>query len=300
MNKEYIVLYHARCLDGKAAAFAAWLKLKDTADYIAVQYGEEPDYELCKNKSVFIVDFSYKSEILVKLIQVAKSVYVLDHHATALPELEKTLDLLGCDNDHYNCFNYTYDKTRSGCVITWEYFHTDPVPELLLHIQDNDLFKFESPDSKEICVALISSDYLNRPFGTFYLLTDHWDYGDTKKILIKNGETVISALKLQQLDIMLESYECFIRHGERSIKGLAVNTSSIFRTSIGNLLAIRSTTYGVVWQRLATGKYKVSLRSNGTLDVSAIALEYGGGGHFGAASVILTEKEFKKMLRTKP
>jgi len=44
VNKEIVVLYHANCLDGFGAAYAAWKKFGDTADYIPVQYGEEVNY----------------------------------------------------------------------------------------------------------------------------------------------------------------------------------------------------------------------------------------------------------------
>ncbi|MBK8773051.1 MAG: hypothetical protein IPM06_21840 [Rhizobiales bacterium] len=35
-----LVIYHANCADGFGAAFAAWLRLGDSADYVACRYGE--------------------------------------------------------------------------------------------------------------------------------------------------------------------------------------------------------------------------------------------------------------------
>ena len=37
-EKNIVVLYHADCLDGFGAAYAAWEKFGDTAEYIPVQY----------------------------------------------------------------------------------------------------------------------------------------------------------------------------------------------------------------------------------------------------------------------
>ena len=33
-----LVIYHASCADGFGAAFAAWLKLGDDAEYVPMQY----------------------------------------------------------------------------------------------------------------------------------------------------------------------------------------------------------------------------------------------------------------------
>lgn len=38
-----LVLYHANCADGFGAAFAAWLKLGDEAEYVACSYGKQAD-----------------------------------------------------------------------------------------------------------------------------------------------------------------------------------------------------------------------------------------------------------------
>lgn len=41
MMKTY-VLYHAHCADGFGAAYAAWLKLGNDAQYVPVKYGDPP------------------------------------------------------------------------------------------------------------------------------------------------------------------------------------------------------------------------------------------------------------------
>lgn len=47
-----------------------------------------------------------------------------------------------------------FDMTKSGAVLTWEYFHDKSVPKLLLHIQDRDIWKWSIPGSDEILTAL--------------------------------------------------------------------------------------------------------------------------------------------------
>ena len=40
-----LVIYHANCADGFGAAFAAWLKFGDEAEYQAAQYGKPITFE---------------------------------------------------------------------------------------------------------------------------------------------------------------------------------------------------------------------------------------------------------------
>ena len=69
----------------------------------------------------------------------------------------------------------------------------------------------------------------------------------------------------------------------RAVDGLAVNASALFASELGNRLAERSGTFGLVWELGAEGDAKVSLRAAGRVDVAAIAAGYGGGGHPNAA-----------------
>ena len=50
-----IVLYHAYCADGFGAAWAAWQKLGDDADYLPVRHGNPPP-TLPEGASVYIPD----------------------------------------------------------------------------------------------------------------------------------------------------------------------------------------------------------------------------------------------------
>ena len=69
----------------------------------------------------------------------------------------------------------------------------------------------------------------------------------------------------------------------RAVSGLAVNANALFASELGNRLAERSGSFGLVWELAAGGDVKVSLRAAGRVDVAAIAAGYGGGGHPNAA-----------------
>ena len=91
-----LVIYHANCADGFAAAFAAWLKIGDEAEYVPCQYGQitgdEEGWEklMAKfadggnlNRDVYILDFSFPRTIMDHLMECADKVVWLDHHASS-------------------------------------------------------------------------------------------------------------------------------------------------------------------------------------------------------------------------
>src|SRR5690606_18083449 len=95
-----------------------------------------------RNKAeVYILDFSYNKETLLHLSHFVKKIVVLDHHITAKEDLE---DLP---------FAF-FDMDKSGAVLAWEYFRPGvPVPKLLLHVQDRDLWKFKLDNTAEILLG---------------------------------------------------------------------------------------------------------------------------------------------------
>ena len=57
-----LVIYHDSCADGFGAAFAAWLKLGDEAEYLPMQYGAKTDVlqeHQPDGREVYVLDFSF-------------------------------------------------------------------------------------------------------------------------------------------------------------------------------------------------------------------------------------------------
>lgn len=130
------VLYHDDA-DGYASALSAYMQHEDRAKYIAVQYGQEfPIKDLKVTDSIYILDFSYKKEILEDVYSQVNSLVVIDHHETAMRDLEH--------------LNYAiFDMSKSGARLSWEYFNPDiQVPMLILLVEDRDLWKFTFEDTK--------------------------------------------------------------------------------------------------------------------------------------------------------
>ena len=66
-DKKIIIIYHSNCLDGFGSAYIAWKQFGEDADYIPAHYGNSPPD--VKDKKVYIVDFSYPREVLLKMAE---------------------------------------------------------------------------------------------------------------------------------------------------------------------------------------------------------------------------------------
>lgn len=248
------VLYHGNCPDGFGAAYAAWKKYGDDAEYIPVQYGEPIRADLAGH-DVLIVDFSYPRDQLEALRAHAASLLVIDHHKTAAEAL---------DGLPYAIF----DMHKSGAVLTWEHLHAQPVPPLLLYVQDRDLWAWALADSKEVSAALWCCP---RTFG-------EWDAIDVSDLATEGA--------------------AILRYKRTIIEQMAANTR--LRTLGGHVVPVvnASVEFSEVGERLCelhpdapfsayyfdrADKRQWGMRSRGGFDCSGVAKQYGGGGHPGAA-----------------
>ncbi|MBF0240258.1 MAG: phosphoesterase, partial [SAR324 cluster bacterium] len=145
-----VVIYHGDCLDGFGAAWSVRQCFQDhpRISFHPAFHGNLPP-DVDRNTIVIIVDFSFKRPILKKLCEQSSKVILVDHHVSALKDLE------GLEQEHAN-LSTTFDMNRSGAVLSWNFFQKSSPPELLRYIQDKDLWLWELPKSREINTALRS------------------------------------------------------------------------------------------------------------------------------------------------
>lgn len=271
------VLYHANCPDGFCAAWAAYTVLGDDAEYIPVQYGQDPP-DVGGNR-VYIVDFSYKREVMRRILSAAHFVCVLDHHKTAEAELAGIVDefVLRPDlitNPPGSELPFVrFDMDKSGARLAWEYFHPKmDSPWLVDYVEDRDLWRWALPCSRDINAGLAAQP---KDFATWCALDVD---PDSRERMRFDGQAIN-----RYADGLVDS----ICRGAREIdlgghKILAANTSVLFSDVAGKLAEGRP--FGAAWFIRADGKRQWSLRSrDGGIDVSEIAKSFGGGGHRNAA-----------------
>lgn len=295
-----LVIYHADCTDGFGAAFAAWLKLGDEAEYLPIAYNQQanPEMRFVKNRDVYILDFNYARDQMEYIFANAKRVVWLDHHKTAFEmwcgKYERGMrwhELQGRSDEVF----ILLDDNKSGAMLSWEHFHpTTEVPMLIKHIDDRDRWQFKLEGSKELHAALQA----RRPWEFWHWRDEFGFNGNSEawcqralKEAISEGKAILRAQDQNVASMAKQARKCCIwKHcgdalDERNLfeeEGIAVN-ANLHQSELGHVLATQSGTYGLIWYVDAGGAVNCSLRSNGDYDVSAIAKAFGGGGHKNAA-----------------
>ena len=277
-----LVIYHANCTDGFGAAFAAWLKLGDNAEYLPMEHGHSvgANLPMFEGREVYILDFSFLKQDMDDIFVEAKRVVWLDHHKTAFEMWLGATPrhgeyVLGTPNTIW------LDNNKSGALLAWEYFHPGTeVPMLIQHIDDRDRWQFKLDGSKELHAALASYKPWRFEQWEGFLVWENFRQ-EGAAILRAHSQQVQAALKQARptsIRVLL-SEDGFAP----VLNGLAANAPAFLASDLGHELANKSGTFGLVWSMAKDGQAHCSLRSNGDYDVSAIAKCFGGGGHRNAA-----------------
>lgn len=293
-DNNIFVLYHANCMDGLGAKFAAWTLYGKCANYIPVHYNEPLPQELLdrinepNDIEVYIVDFSYDRETLDDLNSKVMKLIVLDHHKTALEALRGAPYAI-------------FDMNKSGAVLAWEYFRPGvPVPKLLLHVQDRDLWKFKLDNTVEILLGFepYKEDMEAWNQATFpkdfeSVLESYRVKGETIKTFrdkqIKNtakNATIISVPIDDPNRTNTETYKVALVNATDNISELGAYLNNSLDIDFSISYFIRS-----------DGIVVLSFRSTaGGVDVSKIAEAFGGGGHPAAAGATVTIDVLQRLL----
>ena len=269
IEKNIVVIYHKRCPDGFGAAYAAWKKFGDTAEYIEAGYGD-PLPEGLAGKEVYILDFIFEEPgQMEELTKSAKRLVVLDHHISSKALTESAPE-------------HVFDNERSGATIAWSYFHPDaPMPGLLKFIEDNDIYRYALPETQDVATYLIVQPYdfhawdsmvreLDDPEGRATFLARAHAYNEFYE---KICAIAVEAAK----KVEFEGHECLFANSLPSIT---------MRSHIGSLLYKKLPPIALVVSAHPDG-FGISIRSDGSVDVSQLAAKYGGGGHAGSAGFFI-------------
>lgn len=268
------ILYHAACNDGIAAAWAAAKALPGSR---LVPMAYHWDIPSIPEDEVYVVDFSLPAENLKQLSR-TKKVVVLDHHKSALQLLEQ-------DTGSAEIF---LDMDRSGCVISWEYFHPKaPIPNLLRYVQDGDLWRWELPHSKTIISGFLSNIVSRYDWSINDIDQDVKDLERedvTQSSIFHRGKILLTYKSSEVQSAIKKSY--LVNFGEFVVP--AVNTTPSSTSDVGNILSI-DYPFAVCFSVINNGEVSVSFRSQSNgCDVSLIAKRYGGGGHKNASGCTIS------------
>lgn len=283
-EKKIYVLYHSNCLDGSGARYAAEKKFGNKAEYIPVQYGRKLP-KLIDGSCVFILDFAFTRELMDELYERMELLMVVDHHETAMKALQ---------GRPYAIF----DMERSGAVMAWEFFHPGTeVPQILLHVQDRDLWKFLLPGTRELMAGLMPRQKLFNTWdlaasdsedGRYFMEMLHAEgrplvqYTDDQVRISRSQTKVIDWLGYKVGIVNTTALISEVNQGIYMDEELAVDFSiTFFVNTIDNQVIL-------------------SFRSKGNVNVEELARTVlGGGGHQKASGARVTLKYLEKMITGK-
>jgi hypothetical protein len=266
-----VCYYHAGCPDGFGAAWAVRRAWGAEAEYAPRGHDDEVPLGELRGATVAFVDMAPGNAPLRALARVADRVLVLDHHLSsrdrwlAEPELAAAMERAG----HL----VRFDLAHSGAVLAWRHFHGDaPVPDLLAYVEDQDLWRFALPRSREVNAAISAYP---RHFEVWDRLAEA-----TAERLADEGAPILRAQRAEVDRALAGAHPIWVG----GLRLEAVN-AAFQRAQIGHALADRAAhgaPAGAVY-RIVGRRVDVSLYSIGAFDVAAVAAKYGGGGHRNAA-----------------
>jgi oligoribonuclease NrnB/cAMP/cGMP phosphodiesterase (DHH superfamily) len=258
-------------------------------ELVPAKYGDAPPD--VAGAYVIVCDFSYSRAGLEKMHDDAVWMRVFDHHKTAQAAL-KGLDYC------------VFDMERSGAGITWdELFGVDSMwrakatregwtrqsrPWLVDYVEDRDLWRYALPRSREVS-AWIATCLEFQGEAVPGWVDASWSLHPLASAAVlqvtgldaaaNNGANVLEFIGKYARTVAATAQETsFCGH-----HAVLVNCAYERRSDVLELLNNRGHVVAIGWHQGADGSFEYSLRSQGAVDVSELAKEFGGGGHANAA-----------------
>lgn len=295
-NFDYII-YHSNCSDGIGSAWTGTL-VNNTCILIECVAGKNPDIDIeCfRNKSLLFCDISPLPEYVEELLKNGSRVVVIDHHVTALNNIEKFKnDITIIKSD---------DTSKSGCILTWDYFFTEPAPWFLHYISDRDTWNWKLINSKEINTALFEDGHI-----TFEGLTNLYNSYTDLNHFINRGKVIEefrnkiinkfmkTAIPVKYKDYYVWLYSCLSDY-KSDVGNQLLNKEMVSVSNIRENNLIKPDFTVAYHYNITSNEYWLSLRSNDFgPDVCKIAKEISntGGGHRNASGVTIDYDVFNKI-----
>ena len=297
------VLYDAD-RDGLLGGFAAWLALGDDDVRYTERTSREaaPDFVHADERPdrLILIDFAYPLDEIERL-SARYDVLVIDHHKSFMEEVRQATGDAFYDDLDAHCaevtlpsgakFDYVYDRRRSGAGLAWDYFHVDPRPALIDHVEDYDLWRWAMPFTDEVCLGidhLVSGAEGERAFDIlrFYASRDLSDVIHLGHVLAAARDRIIeeAVARAQIVNFPVE---------------IDVTVPAVLLTSLPKAYVSKACNAALdaypeamiaAHQYIDYGSREVGygLRGRGDFDVGTVASVLGGGGHHNAAGFRLS------------
>lgn len=291
-----LCIYHGNCADGFGAAWAVRHAFGDEVEFHAGVYQDVPPD--VAGRDVILVDFSYKRPVLLEMGLKARSILVIDHHKSAAEDLaadgnyvvdfgsytgdltwQRFLDNVyqdQCEGAPYARIYAIFDMDRSGAGMAWDFFCGGGRPPLIDHIEDRDLWRFKLEGTREIQAVVFSYPY---DFDVWDDLMARSQADDDRQRMIDEGAAIERKHHKDVAELVATFKRRMIIGGQEV---WAANLPYTLTSDAGNLMAQGEPFAACYWDTPEGRVFSLRSTEDGA-DVSAVAKQYGGGGHRNAS-----------------
>lgn len=295
-----LVITHGNCVDGCSCRAILEEKYGNEAEYIEVDHAEiDPafpekfqkfwDYvSQFKNTEVFMADICLKEIFINLFLDNKNTVNIIDHHETALPLIQKLRDKKSEDPSMPLNITFSDNNTESGAMLTWKHVHPNVNPPRHIEfVSDGDLWTFKYGEQTNYYYSgLLANNRQPKEIPKDYWVQLLHDNKEVQK-MVDLGSTIYGPY--------IEEVKSFLPYATEVVldghTGYMVNASMKYKSELGNFLAQKNMTFGLVWEEKEDGMVACSLRSIKPFRVKEIAEKFGGGGHGQAAAFRVESRE---------
>lgn len=296
-----IYIYYDNDCDGFCSAWLVVRWLSSLGRYLGTDFKLHPVKEKPwkvdiedhpRDTSFFILDLSISPETIERIrIKYAgfdglKKLYLFDHHKTAFNMLASYIGkydddvLVDISNDELAACEVTSRNISALNPGDWK------EPWLVKYVADMDLWRFELPDSRAVCAAIVA---VPKEIEAWNELAE-----EDKEVVAFRGSVMLDERRSQVSAILENAHRIVLPDSNHVVH--AVN-SPILRSELGEALLTLypESKFVAIYFTQSDGNTHVSLRTRAKfgelrpeVDVSDVASSYGGGGHAFAAAFTVT------------
>ena len=292
------------------------VKSKNILDFIGYNYGQ-PIPNLSGYDKVIMCDISFEPTVMKGLIDRLNNNFIwIDHHISAIKSCPPTLSYANSVDDVLPVSGIR-DTKFAACELTWKYFFpNESMPEIVRLLGRYDCFGHKNTDEE--------TKVLEFQYGARQCICN---YEEAYNYLLKSLEGVIQYDYIGQYTIEdiihkkgVSIYQYLCTEAKQSYKnGFEINLVEEITDHIGKNIVSRKficinkerfnpINFGIDYHKdgydgcacfhFNGTHWCFSLyNDNGKVDCSQIAKRYGGGGHKGAAGMIVDLETFKSIIQ---
>lgn len=243
--------------------------------FVVMDYGPEyeiPWADIHPNEIVYIVDFSFDPDDMIKLLNITTDVIWIDHHATAINKYK----------DFKTNIKGVRNTNHSGCMLTWWYlkfgchkynlkdYMLKDAPKITKLVDDWDMWEFKYKETRAF-----NEGFKSYPHGPESNIWEQLEKDESLAMKIIDEGNIIVNYRNSIMSELISKYGF-----ESKIDGYSAFCFNQGDISSFDFESIDMNKYDVIIGFVFNGdEYVYSLRTSKDINISQIAVKYGGGGH---------------------